>query len=202
MRPTPPSSPGSCRSLESLRRAHPDDLSVATCAALEALASHDAGRIQATLEQLAQLVEKTPLDPVPAGARANARERAQAAAQIPLWLVARACRNHSSSTAVQAFAARFAARALEAARRQDDRLWLLAMLREQGQLAFDQNKRADAAAVWSHMLDLVVTPPESKPRRPPARGPDARAPAPVADQRPPPGKRPRKPNPPRLNDVA
>ncbi len=164
--------------LESLRRAHPDDLSVATCAALEALASHDAGRIQATLEQLAQLVEKTPLDPLPAGARANARERAQAAAQIPLWLVARACRSHTSSTAVQAYAARFAARALEAARRQDDRLWLLAMLREQGQLAFDRNDRGSAAAVWSHMLDLVVTPPESKPRRPPARGPDARAPAP------------------------
>ena len=45
-------------------------------------------------------------------------------------------------------------------------MWLLAMMREQGELAFDVQDRAGAAAVWSRMLDLVVTPPESKARRP------------------------------------
>ena len=37
------------------------------------------------------LVEKSPLEPLDNGARANARQRAEAARQIPLWLVARAC---------------------------------------------------------------------------------------------------------------
>jgi hypothetical protein len=161
-------------SLETLRQAHPDDLSVATCAALAALASNDRERSKAALERLTQLVEKTPLDTLTAGARANARERAQAAAQIPLWLVARAARGLEDPSA-RNDADRLAARALEAARRQDDRVWLLAMLREQGELAFDRNDRANAAAVWSRMLDLVVTPPESKAREPASR-PD-RAPA-------------------------
>ena len=160
--------------LETLRQAHPDDLSVATCAALAALASNDRERSKAALERLAQLVEKTPLVTLTAGARANARERAQAAAQIPLWLVVRAARGLEDPSA-RNDADRLAARALEAARRQDDRVWLLAMLREQGELAFDRNDRANAAAVWSRMLDLVVTPPESKAREPASR-PD-RAPA-------------------------
>ncbi len=159
--------------LESLRQAHPDDLSVAICAALEALASNDAGRIETTLGRLAQVVEKTPLDPLPAGVRANSRQRAQAAGQIPLWLVARAARRDENPSSVRAQGDRFAARALEAAGRQSDRIWLLAMLREQGQAAFDRNERANAAAIWSRMLDMVVTPSEPRPRRPAVNGPGA-----------------------------
>ncbi len=133
---------------------------------LQALASHDAGRVHATLEQLAALVEKTPLEPLAGGARANARERAAAATQIPLWLVARECRRQANPSTVLAIADRLAARALEAARRQDDRVWLLAMLREQGQTAFDRSDRTEAARVWSRMLELVVTPTAATPRRP------------------------------------
>ena len=73
-----------------MQRAHPGDLSVATCAALTAIASKDNGRMQAALERLAGIVDKTPLDNLAAGVKANAREQAQAAEQIPLWLVARA----------------------------------------------------------------------------------------------------------------
>jgi hypothetical protein len=167
-------------SLETLRHAHPEDLSVATCVALSALASNDGELSKAALERLAQLVENTPLDTLTAGARANARERAQAAAQIPLWLVARAARGLEAPS-LRAHADHLAARALEAAARQDDSVWLLAMLREQGELAFDQHDRANAAAVWSRMLDLVVTPPDSKARRPaaiPGRSPSS-TPAPA-----------------------
>ena len=64
-RATRPSSPRSLGPLESLRQAHPGDLSVATCDVLEALAANDAGRTHETLAQLAQLVEQTPLDPLP-----------------------------------------------------------------------------------------------------------------------------------------
>ena len=124
--------------------------------------------MQGALGTLAGLVDKTPLDSLAAGLKANARERAQAAEQIPLWLVARAARRQANP-AVRAFGDKFAVRALEAARRQDDRVWMLAMMREQGELAFDVQDRAGAAAVWSRMLDLVVTPPESKARRPVAR---------------------------------
>ena len=161
--------------LEALRRAHPDDLSVAISAALLALAANDPGRVQSALEQLAALVEKTPIERLADGVRANAREREEAARQIPLWLVARACRKQANASAkTQAYADRFAARAVEAARRQEDRVWLLAMMREQGQLAFERNDRAGAAAVWSRMLDLVVTPPQVRARRP-ALNPGARA---------------------------
>ena len=128
---------------------------------------NDPGRAEAVLEQLAGLVEKTPLAPLADGVRANARERAEAASQIPLWLVARACRKQPSLPPKgQAHADRFAARALEAAGRQEDRVWLLAMMREQGQLAFERNDRAAAAAVWSRMLEMVVAPREARARRP------------------------------------
>ena len=39
------------------------------------------------------------------------------------------------------------------------------MMREQGQLAFERSDRSGAAAVWSRMLDLVVTPPQVRARR-------------------------------------
>ncbi len=157
---------GLVQPLESLRQAHPEDLSVAICLALRAQATHDAGRIHAALEQLDVLVEKTPLEPLAAGVRANARERAVAARQIPLWLVARECRRQASPSYVLAIGDRLATRALEAAGRQDDRVWLLAMLREQGELALDRNDKNGAAAAWSRMLELVITPPEARARRP------------------------------------
>jgi hypothetical protein len=159
--------------LEALRQAHPGDLSVATCDALEALAAKNDALTLETLERLAQLVERSPLEKLPAGVRANARERAQAAGQISLWLVARAAWR-ASNPSVQAHADRFAERALEAARRQDDRAWLLAMLREQGQRAFDRGDRASAVRIWSGMLDRVVAPQDSRPRRP---GPGSPGPA-------------------------
>ena len=158
---TPASLPGSCAPLESLRQAHPDDLSVAICAALEALASNDAGASQAHSNSSLSSSKRRRWIRLPTVPRANARERAQAAGRSRSgWSPARVAGRRIPS--VQAYGDRFAARALEAARRQDDRVWLLAMLREQGQLAFDQSDRADAAAVWSRMLDLVVTPPEAK----------------------------------------
>ena len=61
--------------LEALRRAHPDDLSVAISAALLALAANDPGRVQSALEQLAALVEKTPIERLADGVRANAGAR-------------------------------------------------------------------------------------------------------------------------------
>ena len=120
--------------LETLRKAHPEDLSIAIAIALKALASGDSKQIAPALDGLNRLVEQTPLEPLPPGGRANARQRAEAARQVPLWLVARACAairrerpaRHGRPTGRAA---------IEAARRQADNLVLLAMLREQGELA-------------------------------------------------------------------
>ena len=74
-------------------------------------------RIEAALDRLGRLVEKTPLDVLPDGARANARQRAEAARQVPLWLVARACWKRKDAAKLAGIADRLADRALEAARR-------------------------------------------------------------------------------------
>jgi tetratricopeptide (TPR) repeat protein len=155
-------------SLEALQKAYPEDLSVAIGVALHALASNDEDRSRVALERVEKLLGNAPLDPLADGTRANARERAEAARQIPLWLIARAC-GANASPSLRTISNRLGARALEGARRQADRLWTLALMREQGQTAFDKNDRASASAVWSRMLDLVVAPPQAKGRRPSAK---------------------------------
>ena len=76
---------------------------------------------------------------------------------------------------------RLAALALEAARRQADNTWALAMLREWGQQAEDRGDRTTAESRWAAMLDLVSVgrrgPPEARTstaagtgRRGPGRG--------------------------------
>jgi hypothetical protein len=162
--------------LESLRQSHPDDLSVAVVVALHSLASADSSRALAALERLNALVERSPIEPLPPGTRPNARQRTEAARQIPLWLVARACAP-ASAAQVQSIGERLTARALEAATRQTDTRWLLAMLREQGQRAWDRGDRAGAQAAWARMLNMVVAPEPSRTRRPP---PPARTPRPSA----------------------
>ena len=161
--------------LESLRKAHPDDLSVAITIALQALATGDSHRIEPALARLVELVEKSPLEALPAGTRANSRQRTEAARLIPLWLVARACGTQTNPT-LKETARQLAARALEAAERQSEPHWVLAMLREQGQLALDHHDRAAAQATWSRMLNMVVTPEATKSQRP-RDGPPAAAPA-------------------------
>ena len=59
--------------LEAARKNHPDDLSVAIAEALVALGSGDAERIEPALDRLDELVEKTPLEPLPEGRHAPMR---------------------------------------------------------------------------------------------------------------------------------
>jgi thioredoxin-like negative regulator of GroEL len=152
--------------LETLRQAHPDDLSVAIAAALQALASTESSRVGLALERLDRLVERTPLEPLPPGGRANARQRDEAARQIPLWLVARACEKRPDAAAYRTLAHRLSARALEAARRQADNLTMLAMVREQGEIALSRGDRKGAEAAWGQMLDLVMPADLAQTRRP------------------------------------
>ena len=151
--------------LEAAAKKHPNDLSVAIAQALLALAGENDGRIMAALERLSSLVEKTPLEPLGDGARANARQRAEAARQVPLWLVARACWKRKVPSKEPALADKLAARAMEGARRQTENTTLMAMMREQGELALERGDRAAAQAAWGRMLELVIDPPESKAKK-------------------------------------
>ena len=152
-------------SLEAARKQNPDDLSLAIAEALLALAGDDSARIEPALDRLNELVDKSPLEPLADGVRANARQRAQAARQVPLWLVARACWKRKDAVKLPGFADKLAARARDAARRQTENAALLAMIREEGELALERGDRAAAEAAWSRMLELVVEPADRKARR-------------------------------------
>jgi hypothetical protein len=152
--------------LESVRKTHPDDLSVVIAIALHALSEGDTKRIEPALERLDQLVRQSPLEPLAAGTRPNSRQRTEAARQVPLWFVARACRKQTSA-AVHERGERLAALALEAAGRQTDSHWILAMLREQGEVAFKHHDLARAEALWARMLSMVTTADKARVQRPP-----------------------------------
>ncbi len=166
--------------LRSLRERNPDDLSVRIAAALTALAEGDAKRTRDALDALAKLMERTPLEVLSEGAHANTRQRTLAARQVPLWLVARVCRKQEPW---REYGDRFAARAVEAARRQSDNRWMLAMLRERGQSALDRGNSKDVEADWGRMLELILArKPEKKgaaggPRPVPATAEMVRSPA-------------------------
>ncbi len=143
--------------MELLRKAHPGDLSVAIAGALRALAGDDPLRAETAIQRLLQLLEETPPGPHPDGDRPGARDRALAARLIPLYVVARAC-SKQSSAATRALGDRLAARAFEAAARQSDKRWMLAMLREQGQ---------DRAGARRHCRRAGCLEPDAQPGRRP-----------------------------------
>lgn len=166
-------------SLDSLRKAHLDDFSVAIAVALKELVTGDMSRIGSALDRLGRLIELNPLEPLPQGARANARQRAEAAPQVPLWLVTRACWKQGSSGPLHELGDRLAALAIEAAGRQADNHVLLAILREQGELALSRGDRAGAEKTWGKMLESVIPRPKPDDHRPRTRPEPTRQPAPV-----------------------
>ena len=125
---------------------------------------------------LEKLIAASPLEPIPAEVRANARQRAEAANRLGLWLVARVCRKNA---ATREAGDRLAAEALAAARRQSDPIWTLAMLRESCQQALVRGDRATAESLLGSPLDAVLDLPSapSDVRRPAA--PQARDRVPV-----------------------
>ncbi len=155
--------------LERRAEADPKDLTTAIASALVATSEGDSEATARTSARLVELVESAPLDPIAADARPNARQRAEAARQLGLWLVARECLRQEPSRKAGAI---LEARSLEAARRQPDNRWSLAMLRESGQAALDRGDRAQAEATWRRMLRQVLAPPgQPKAKKAPATKP-------------------------------
>ena len=141
--------------------ADPKDLTLPIATTLLALAGSekDMEGARKAVQSLSKLVDAAPLDPLPEGARPNARQRAEAHKQLGLWLVARACWKRES---LKPMGDPLAHRALQAASRQNDNLWSLAMLREWGQRSLDAGDRAAAEKRWSDMLDVVLFNPLAK----------------------------------------
>lgn len=168
-------------SIDRLRLAHPEDLNLAVVDALVAVGEAE-GPISSPPAALARLLDQvasTPLEPIPAGDRPNARQRAEAARQLPLWLVARACVQHES---LHAAAELLSARAIEAANRQNDPLWSLAILREQSEQSLARGDRAAAEAYFRQMLERVLTREKTRSATPPAAA--SPGPAPIPTPRP------------------
>ncbi len=143
--------------LANLAERAPQDLSVQIGLALAAIAAGTPEAIDRATKNLAELLDRVPLEPLPQGSRANARQREEAAKQTGLWLVARACWKVESQRNRGEL---FANRAIEAARRHTDSLLMLAMLREWGQHSLDQGDRNGAEAQWAKMLELILPKPD------------------------------------------
>ena len=75
--------------LARLLTARPDDLSVQVAATIAAIVENKTDALGASVKRLTDLIDKTPLEPLAEGTRANSRQRAEAAKQLPLWLIAR-----------------------------------------------------------------------------------------------------------------
>jgi hypothetical protein len=134
---------------------YPNDFSVQVIAALAALADSRADEFAEAAARLKKLTEESPLEALPEGARANSRQRNEAARWLGLWLVAREC---LKSPAQREVALKLADRSLEAARRQSDRKYALCMLREWGQIELAAQDKESADARWSAMVALVLPP--------------------------------------------
>ena len=144
--------------LDTLAEKHPKDFSALIPSALLAATAGDPAALIKEAERLVRLADEAPLEDLSAGVRANSRQRTEAGKRLGLWLVAREC---WKQPATREAGDRLAAHALEAARRQNDPLWGLSMLREWGKNALDRGDRATAELRWAQMLDLVLATPSA-----------------------------------------
>jgi hypothetical protein len=157
-------------SLDALVTRYPEDFSVMTAAALAACAEGDRGAMLEAVGRLERLVAARPLDRLPDASRGNASQQAEATKRLALWLVSRECRQFEETGELGRGLAR---EAMEAARRQPDHRWLLAMLRISGQDALHRGDRDQAEADWARMLDITLADPAPRKDRRPAPSPSS-----------------------------
>jgi tetratricopeptide (TPR) repeat protein len=147
----------------------PRDLSVLIAAALQTLNTspqHQRGERGVStpwseaIDRLTKLVASSPLEKLEQGKRANARQRAEAAQQIGLWLIARACLR---SPSLRAAGEQLGRRAVEAARRQMEPHFALAILCEWEQIELARGDRRTAEERLAEMLDAILPPPLKAP---------------------------------------
>ena len=145
--------------LEKWSEEHPADLSLRVVAAAMALEG-DEESANKSLAALASAVEQAPLESLPKGQRANARQRAAAERYLALWFVASKC---ALRPAFREVGSRLADVGLEAARRQADGKYFQAMLHQQAETALAAGRREEAARHWTALIDSALARPVSKP---------------------------------------
>ena len=147
--------------LADLAKKYPNDFSVQTAFALTAFCGDTPAEKQSAVERLLKLADSFPLEPLPPSGKANYRQRTEALAQVPLWLVARECLAKDQ----QAFwpaGEKLAERAAAAAKRQQDPVFAMAILREWGEIEIGRGDKAKAQSRWKELHDLIVPRPNAK----------------------------------------
>ncbi len=156
---TPDNLQSAAKALEGLREKHADDHSVRIAEVLLALRSEDPAALEKPLAALEELVGKTPLEPLPAGARANSRQREAAAVQMDLWLVVKACAGRKDlAPRLDALAAR----SIEAALRQIQPDYAQTMLYQRSILARDAGDKERLEKSLTSLVDSAVIRPTVK----------------------------------------
>jgi tetratricopeptide (TPR) repeat protein len=153
----------------------PDDLPTATVTALAALLDDKPDKAAEAVDRLIKLAESQPLEVLPPKTKANSRQRAAAIPQMGLWLAAREAMPRE---ALRPQARKLGERALDAARRQLDSSYALAILREWGQIESEAGEKPAAEARWAQMLELVLPPPPQPKKAPQSTAPAQPTPAP------------------------
>ncbi len=145
--------------LSNVRATSPEDLAVLILVAQMAGTLNDTENQSAAVKQLVELVDEKPLEPQPEKGGFTTKQREIAKQQMALWLVGRECLKHDS---LRASGIKLGERALEAARRQTDHGYALAILREWGQIAIQAGDKEAAEQRWTEMLEVVIPKPVEK----------------------------------------
>ena len=148
--------------LSDIRAKAPGDFAVLILVAQMAEPLKDTENQSAVVKQLVELVDATPLEPQPEKGGYTTKQRDIAKQQMALWLVGRDCLKHES---LRASGIKLGERALEAARRQTDHGYALAILREWGQLAIQAGDKEAAEQRWTEMLEVVIPKPVEKTKK-------------------------------------
>ncbi|HEV8062836.1 MAG TPA: hypothetical protein VGP68_23355, partial [Gemmataceae bacterium] len=148
--------------LATLTTQYPTDISVQTASALMAFVEGRPEDIRRAVDRLINLVDSTSLEPLPANGKANARQRAEAALQIPLWLVARECLAKDQEM-FWPQGEKLANRAAAAAKRQTNLLFATTIFGEWSRLDLERGDKAKAEADLNELLELAVPKPSGKP---------------------------------------
>jgi tetratricopeptide (TPR) repeat protein len=131
----------------------PEDLSVLILDVQLAISTGDTNTTDKVLQQLTEVLARTPLEQQPAKGGFTANQKAVALQETALWLLARDCLKQEK---LRDSGQILATRALEASRRNSDNGYTMAILREWGQIAFDSGDKVTAEKRWTEMLDLVI----------------------------------------------
>ena len=148
--------------LVEIRSKSPDDFSTLILVAQLSEALNDAENNSAVVGQLVDLIDRMPLEPQPEKGSFTAKQRETAKQQMALWLVGRDCLKQEP---MRAAGVKLGERALEAARRQTDHGFELAILREWGQLAIEAGDKQTTERRWAEMLNVIIPKPVDKPKK-------------------------------------